>query len=205
MEIDPLTLDGRSRHLLLTALVVPRPIAWVSTLALDGTRNLAPYSFFNLVSSSPPTAVISVGMRAGREKDTLANARANGELVLNIVSRQLTEGMNASAVESAPEHDEFPFAGVHATPASRVAPPRVAEALAHLECRVSQIVPVPDDDGRVANHVIFARIVHIHVDDALYTPPHRIDPLRLDPVARLAGEDYAALGELFALARPTLP
>jgi flavin reductase (DIM6/NTAB) family NADH-FMN oxidoreductase RutF len=205
MEIDPLTLDGRSRHLLLTGLVVPRPIAWVSTVAHDGTHNLAPYSFFNLVSSSPPTAIIAVGMRAGREKDTLANARAGGELVVNIVSRALTEAMNASAVESEPAHDEFPFAGVHALPALQVAPPRVAEALAHLECRVSQIVPVPDADGEVANHVIFATIVHIHVDDAIFTPPHRIDTRRLDPVARLAGEDYAALGELFALARPTLP
>lgn len=200
-----MTLDGRSRHLLLTGLVIPRPIAWVSTLSPAGGRNLAPYSFFNLVSSLPPTVVISVGMRDGREKDTLANARSSGELVINMVSRPLTEAMNASAVESAPDHDEFDFAGLAAEPSVVVAAPRVAAARAHLECRVSQILPVPDSDGRVANHVIFARIVHVHVDDTLFTPPHRIDAAGLDPVARLAGEDYATLGERFAIPRPALP
>jgi hypothetical protein len=113
--------------------------------------------------------------------------------------------MNASSVESAPEHDEFAFAGVTPAPSRVVRPPRVAEAKAHLEARVTRIVPVEDDDGAVANHVVFARVVHVHVDDALFTPPHRVDARALDPVARLAGLGYAAVGELFDLARPELP
>jgi flavin reductase (DIM6/NTAB) family NADH-FMN oxidoreductase RutF len=205
MEIDPATLDPRARHQLMTGLVVPRPIAWVSTVDDVGRRNLAPYSFFALVSSAPPTVVVSVGRRAGREKDTLVNARTTGELVVNVVGRALVEAMNASAIESDPEHDEFAFAGVTPVPSRVVRPPRVAEARAHLEARVTQVVPVADDDGTVANHVIFARVVHLHVDDALFAPPHRVDPRGLDPVARLAGIAYAALGETFELPRPTAP
>jgi flavin reductase (DIM6/NTAB) family NADH-FMN oxidoreductase RutF len=202
MELDPATLPARSRHLLLTGLVVPRPIAWVSTLAADGTPNLAPYSFFALVSSAPPTVVVSVGSRGGVPKDTLANARATGELVVNVVGRELAVPMNASSIESAPDHDEFAFAGVTPAPSRVVRPPRVAEARAHLEARVTQIVPVPDDDGAVENHVLFARVVHVHVDDALFTPPHRVDAVGLDPLARLAGLAYAPMGEPFELTRP---
>ncbi|MDA0700609.1 MAG: flavin reductase family protein [bacterium] len=202
MEIDPSTLTPRDRHLLMTGLVVPRPIAWVSTLDADGRRNLAPYSYFALVSSAPPTVIVSVGRRAGQEKDTLANARATGELVVNVVGRPLVEAMNASSVESDPQHDEFAFAGVTAAPSRRVRAPRVAEARAHLEARVTQIVPVEDEDGQVANHVIFARVVHVQLDDALFSLPHRVDAHGLDPVGRLAGLWYAALGETFALDRP---
>ena len=183
---------------------MPRPIAWVSTVDDGGRRNLAPYSFFALVSSAPPTVVVSVGRREGREKDTLVNARTTGELVVNVVGRSLVEAMNASAIESGPEHDEFAFAGVTPVPSRVVRPPRVAEARAHLEARVTQVVAVADDDGTVANHVIFARVVHVHLDDALFTPPHRVDARGLDPVARLAGLAYAALGETFELARPAL-
>lgn len=204
MEIDPQTLAPRDRHLLLTALVVPRPIGWISSLAADGAANLAPYSFFNLVSSQPPTLIVSVGQRDGRDKDTLANARASGELVVNVVSADLTEAMNLSAVESGPEHDEFAFAGVTRAPSAAVRAPRVAEARAHLEARVVDIVPLPDDDGVARNHLVIARIVHVHVDDALFTPPHRVDVAALAPVARLAGTAYGRLGELFSLPRPEL-
>jgi len=205
MEIDPAHLTPRDRHLLLTGLVIPRPIGWISSLAADGSVNLAPYSFFNLVASSPPTLVVSIGQRGADPKDTLANLRATGELVVNVVSDDLTEAMNASSVESGPAHDEFAFAGVHAAPSVAVTPPRVAEARAHLEARVVREVPVPDDDGTVRNHVVFARIVHVHVDDALFAPPHRVDAAGLAPVARLAGSWYGRLGELFAVPRPEVP
>lgn len=205
MEIDPATLGPRERHLLLTALVVPRPIGWISSLDVEGRANLAPYSFFNLVASTPPTLIVSVGQRAGRPKDTLANARATGELVVNVVSEALAEAMNASSVESDPEHDEFVFAGVAKAPSVVVRPPRVAAAHAHLEARLTQIVPLVDDDGQARNHVLFARIVHVHVADALFTPPHRVDVAALAPLARLAGTEYGRLRELFSLPRPTPP
>jgi flavin reductase (DIM6/NTAB) family NADH-FMN oxidoreductase RutF len=205
VELDLATLSARDRHLLLTGLVVPRPIAWVSTIATDGTPNLAPYSFFALVSSAPPTVVVSVGSRRGAPKDTLVNAEATGELVLNVVDRSLVEAMNATSVEAGPGLDEFAFAGLTATPSAAVRPPRVAQARAHLEARLVQVVPLPDDDGRVENRLLVARVVHVHVDDALFTPPHRVDARGLDPVARLAGLAYAALGEPFELPRPDAP
>lgn len=170
MELDPATVPPRDRHLLLTGLIVPRPIAWVSTLATDGTPNLAPYSFFALVSSAPATLVVSVGSRGGVPKDTLINAEATGELVVNVVGREL-----------------------------------VAEARAHLEARIVQVVPIPDDAGRVENRLIVARVVHVHLDDALFEAPHRVDVRGLDPVARLAGLGYAGMGEFFDLARPEHP
>lgn len=205
MDIDPATLDPRDRHLLLTALVVPRPIGWISSLDAEGRVNLAPYSFFNLVSSSPPTLIVSGGERQGRAKDTLANARATGELVVNVVSDDLAQAMNASSVESAPEHDEFAFAGLEPAPSAVVRPPRVAAARAHLEAKVVDVVPVRDEDGAAHNHVVFARILHVHVDDALFTPPHRVDVAALAPLARLAGTAYGRLGELFSLPRPAPP
>lgn len=205
MELDLAALPPRDRHLLLTGLVVPRPIAWVSTVAADGTPNLAPYSFFALVSSAPPTVVIGVGSRGGVPKDTLVNAEATGELVVNVVGRDLVAAMNATSVEAAPELDEFAIAGVTPAPSVAVRPPRVAEARAHLEARVVQVVPLPDDAGRIENRLIVARVVHVHLDDALFTPPHRVDVRGLDPVARLAGLAYAALGETFDLPRPGAP
>ncbi|MFN2321420.1 MAG: flavin reductase family protein [Trueperaceae bacterium] len=205
MELDPGTLPPRDRHLLLTGLVVPRPIAWVSTLAADGTPNLAPYSFFALVSSTPATVVVSVGSRDGTPKDTLLNAEANGELVVNVVGRESVAAMNATSVEAGPGLDEFAFAGVTPVPSAVVRPPRVAQARAHLEARVVQVVPIPDDAGRIENRLIVARVVHVHLDDALFDPPHRVDVRGLDPVARLAGLAYAGLGELFDLPRPEVP
>ena len=205
MDIDPATLTERDRHLLLTALVVPRPIGWISTLDAGGRLNLAPYSFFNLVASSPPTLIVSIGQRGGGPKDSLANLRATGELVVNVVSDGLTAAMNASSVESGPGHDEFAFAGLETAPSTVVRPPRVAAARAHLEARVVDEVAVVDDDGVAHNHVVFARIVHVHVDDAIFTPPHRIDMIALAPVARLAGTGYARIGELFSVPRPEVP
>jgi flavin reductase (DIM6/NTAB) family NADH-FMN oxidoreductase RutF len=205
MDIDPATLSARDRHLLLTALVVPRPIGWISTLDASGRPNLAPYSFFNLVSSSPPTLIVSIGQRGDGPKDTLANLRATGELVVNVVSDDLTAAMNASSVESWPGHDEFAFAGLASAPSAVVRPPRVAAARAHLEARVVDEVAVIDDDGVARNHVVFARIVHVHVDDAIVTPPHRIDMAALAPVARLAGTAYARFGEVFSVPRPEVP
>jgi flavin reductase (DIM6/NTAB) family NADH-FMN oxidoreductase RutF len=202
MDIDPATLTPRDRHLLLTALVVPRPIGWISTLDASGRPNLAPYSFFNLVASSPPTLIVSIGQRGAGPKDTLANLRATGELVVNVVSDDLTAAMNASSVESGRGPRRVRVRGLTPAPSAVVRPPRVAAARAHLEARVVDEIAVRDDDGVASNHVVFARIVHVHVDDAILTPPHRIDTAALAPVARLAGTAYGRLGELFSLARP---
>jgi len=181
---------ARELYLLLTGLVVPRPIAWVSTVAADGTRNLAPHSYFNLVSHDPP----HVGFSATGVRDTLTNVRASGEFVVNVVSADLVERMNLTATDFPPQEDEFDWAGLAAAPAVRVAAPRVAQARAHLECRLAQEVPV----GSAT--LVIGEVVHVHVDPAVWRDG-RVDPALLDPVCRLAGTGYATLGEVFSLPR----
>lgn len=180
----------RELYLLLTGLVIPRPIAWVSTVAVDGVRNLAPHSYFNLVSHDPPHVAFS----ATGVRDTLTNLRGTGEFVVNLVTAELVARMNLTATDFPPEQDEFVWAGLTAVPAVRVAPPRVAEAPAHLECRVAQEVPV----GSAT--LVIGEVVQVHVDPRVWRDG-RVDPALLDPVGRLAGTGYARLGEVFTLPR----
>ncbi|MGH3682746.1 MAG: flavin reductase family protein [Natronosporangium sp.] len=180
----------RELYLLLTGLVVPRPIAWVSTVATDGVRNLAPHSYFNLVSHDPPhLAFSSTGVR-----DTLTNLRTCGEFVVNVVSADLVEAMNLTATDFPPGEDEFAWAGLTAVPAARVAAPRVAQARAHLECRLATELAV----GGAT--LVIGEVVHVHVDPGVWRDG-RVDPVLLDPVCRLAGTGYARLGEVFDLPR----
>lgn len=202
METNLDTLAPRLRHGLLTGLIVPRPIGWITTLDGAGNVNLAPFSFFNMVSSNPATVIVSIGQRDGRPKDSLANVQPGRELVVNIVTRSLLEAMNATSIESPPDHDELRAAGLTAAPSAVVRPPRVAESPAHLEARVTQVVPVLRDDGSASNHVVFARVVHLHVADEVLVGDHKVDTRTLAPVARLAGREYGLLGELVELDRP---
>jgi flavin reductase (DIM6/NTAB) family NADH-FMN oxidoreductase RutF len=189
---DTADLSGKEPYFLLTSLVVPRPIAWVSTLAEDGTPNLAPHSFFNVASSAPPIVhFTSIG-----EKDSLRNARATGEYVVSIVSRDLVEDMNTTSADFPPEVSEFAWAGLASAPSHRVRPPRVARAKAALECRVVDIV------SHGNGHMVFGEVVHYVIDDSIWDGG-RVQPDLLDPVARLSGSAYAAQGEIFKLARPT--
>jgi flavin reductase (DIM6/NTAB) family NADH-FMN oxidoreductase RutF len=137
----------------MTGLVIPRPIAWVSTLGEDGVRNVAPHSYFNVVSNDPPHVVFS----STGEKDTLRNVRASGEFVVNIVTEHVLEEMNATAADLPHGEDEFTWFGIEAAPSSVVAPPRVAAAKAHLECRLVDVVPL--GNGRLT----IGEVVHVHV------------------------------------------
>lgn len=190
--------EGEIARLLLS-LVVPRPIAWVSTIALDGTLNLAPFSFFNAVSSRPPVVMIAISDRAGSTKDTLHNARATGELVVNIVDEELAESMNQTAADWLPEVDEFERTGLATAASVEVRPPRVAAAPVALECRLSQIVPITDSSYTL----VLARVVWLHLRADLIRPNGLVDAARLRPVARLGGEEYSAIGRIFSMVRPT--
>lgn len=175
---------------LLTGLVVPRPIAWVSTVAADGVRNVAPHSYFMLVSHEPPHVAFS----STAVRDTLTNIRARGEFVVNVVTADLVERMNLTATDFPPGEDEFDWAGLAGAPAARVAVPRVAQARAHLECRLAREVPVGDAT------LVIGEVLHVHVDPLVWRDG-RVDPALLDPVGRLAGTGYARLGEIFTLPR----
>jgi flavin reductase (DIM6/NTAB) family NADH-FMN oxidoreductase RutF len=189
---DTEQLSGRDPYFLLTGLVVPRPIAWVSTLTEAGTANLAPHSYFNVISAQPPI----VHFTSSGEKDSLRNVRATGEFVVNIVSLDLVEEMNLTAADFPPEESEFDWAGLAREPSDRVRPPRVARARAALECRVRDIVSMG------TGHMVFGDVLRFHVDDEVWRDG-RVDPEALNPVGRLAGSAYSAQGKVFKLPRPT--
>lgn len=183
---------------LLTGLVVPRPIGWIGTADRDGRPNVAPYSFFNAVSGNPPTVLFSAGLGPRGTKDSLANARETGEFTCNMVGMSVAEGMNQSAAELAHGESEFDFAGLTPEPSVEIKAPRVAEAKASFECRVTHMIDIGDP---VANVVVFGEVVRFHVDDDILDGT-RIDFEGLDAVGRLAGNGYATTRERFELIRP---
>ena len=206
MEIDPRSIPPPAVYKLLIGCIVPRPIAWVSTVSPDGVHNVAPFSFFMGVCNDPPTLAFSAGPRAGGpgpgaadQKDTVRNLEATGDFVVNVVDDALAERMNLTSGEYPPAVDEFVLAGLTAAPSIKVRAPRVREAPISLECRVAQILRV----GRGPHSLVLGEILHFHVRDDLYDRgTGRIDMRRLQPVGRLAGEMYTHVHDLFELKRP---
>lgn len=201
MTIDPQEHDPRNVYKLLIGSIVPRPIAFVSTLSPEGIANLAPYSFFNAVCANPPVVLFCPTRRAGTGgvKDTLRNVEATGEFVVNIVSEAMAGPMNACSADFPPEVSEFAATGLTPLPSDVVRPPRVAESLIHMECRLLQVVPVSDQP--LGGAVVLGQVVRFHVDEALVTD-FRIDPDRLNAIGRMGGQFYARTTDRFEMARP---
>ena len=198
---DLSTADG---YKLLVSLVMPRPIAWITSVDLAGTVNAAPYSFFNLVSADPLLAAVGFSAASDREgKDTLANVRATGELVINLVSEPLADAMNITAVNAPRGTDEAAMAGLATTPSVQVKPPRIAESPVSLECQTYQFIePSP------RSTVLLARVVQVHVrrDAFLNEARLHIDPNVLQLIGRMhGGGGYCTTRNLFELDRPTWP
>lgn len=190
--------ESRDRYKLLTGLIVPRPIGWIGTRRHDGSNNLAPFSFFNLVSSSPPTVIFSAGRHADRPKDSAELASERGEFTVNVVSADLAEAMSLTSARFGPEDDEFAIAGLTAADGVKVDAPLVVEAPANLECRVTQIVEIGHE---AATRVVFGEVLAIHVrDDAL--DGTRVDLGIIDAIGRMAGSTYIYSRDRFEIARP---
>ena len=198
--IDPSTLRGRERYQLMTSLVVPRPIGWISTWGEDGIANLAPYSYFGALSVSPMLVGVSIGSRREGPKDTLVNVRRRGAFCVNVVSEHLLEAMNGSSAEVGPEVDEFEMVGLSPVSSERVDAPYVAGCPAVLECVVKKEV---DLDG-APNVLVIGEIVGIRIDPSLGFEDDTlsVDAARLKPVGRLSGGAYALPGVVRKLARP---
>jgi flavin reductase (DIM6/NTAB) family NADH-FMN oxidoreductase RutF len=191
LEVGPEDWDKREFYLLMTALVVPRPIGWMSTVSASGVRNLAPYSYFNLMGSDP----FYVAFGSTGVKDTLTNVRETKQFVANIATMHLLERMNFTSGDFPRDEDEFGWAGLTPVPSAKVLPPRVGEAKAHLECEMVQIVSDRN------THIVLGRIVHAHVDRSVWKDG-RVDAKLLDPICRLSGLNYGSLGDLFRVERP---
>ena len=198
MEFNPSDLNPKEVYKLLTGSVVPRPIAWVSTLSDAGELNLAPFSFFTVASRKPPILAISigpgVGERQGTEKDTLVNIRSQKEFVINIVSSSLGNEMQKSAENLPSEVNEFEKAGLTPIDSMTIKPMRVKEASIHLECKLHQIIPLGSD------HLILGEMIHYHIDDDTYLGNYKVNLEKLSPLGRLAG-NYSESTEFFTLPR----
>lgn len=198
--IDVPALTRRDRYQLLTSLVVPRPIAWVSTRSSDGTPNLAPFSYYTAVSATPMLVAVSVGHRSGVPKDTLRNVREAGAFCVNLVTARHLEAMNETAAEVEPAADEFARAGLRFAEADAVAAPYVADAPAVLECRLFKDVELEGS----SNVLLIGEVLRLRLAEEARLLPgtHNVDTLALQPVARLWGDLYALLGEVVELPRP---
>lgn len=196
MKIDPDT-HHRSLYRTLTSAVIPRPIGWISTTSEDGGDNLAPYSFFNVVSALPPTVMFAPNKEGGAElKDSARNAEASGEFVHNVVTAEFAEQMNQTSATLPPEESEFDHGDIERAPSEKVTPPRVAGAKLSFECEVSEIV----DIGHAK--VVFGEVVLVHADDSVLTDEGKVDVAEVDAVGRLAGNWYASTEDRYEMVRP---
>ncbi|MDJ0947374.1 MAG: flavin reductase family protein [Alphaproteobacteria bacterium] len=196
------------RHNPFNALVIPRPIGWISSLAPDGSANLAPYSFFNGVSYTPPQVMFSGGPRLAApgekapKKDSVANIEATGDFVVNLATWALREAMNQTAIDAPPEVDEFDYAGLTRAPSELVKAPRVAESPVHLECEYVKSVELLADEGVEPNIIVIGKVVGVHISDSVLTDGV-VDQTKLVPIGRLGGHDYVKVTDIFTMRRPT--
>ena len=197
MIVDFGQLEPRERYFWMISTIVPRPIAWVSTVSPEGALNLAPFSYFNGVTGDPPVVSISVGSRKGEPKDTARNAMATKELVVNIVPAGLGRQMVQTSADYAYGVSEFEKAGLTPEPSRLVKPPRVKEAPVAMDCRLYDTVAI----GK--NTLILAEILLLHADDRVMKDGYP-DPEKLQPLGRLGGDLYGTLGEVVRHERPSI-
>jgi len=199
MVIDPATLNNKEMYKFLIGGVAPRPIAWVGTRSQDGTNNLAPFSFYNAFSSTPPIVGFSTIPRLdGRKKDSLQNVLDTGCFTLSAVSHRLVQQMSKSAALLEPEEDEFAYAGLEPAKAEKVNAPYVKDAQLVFECTLNQVISFGDVEG--AGNLVLGQIINIRIDDNIYDNGY-VDFEKLDPVGRLAGNWYATIRDKFELTR----
>lgn len=200
MQFTTQDTDPSVLYKLLTGTIIPRPIGWISTVDANGINNLAPFSYFNMVSSDPPCVMFSTRRDDNKFKDTLNNVLSNGQFVVNLVTMNVVEQMNATSASVPSEIDEFELA--HLTPIDSVfiQPKRVKESPVHLECEMMHHYFMDNETGGGAC-LIVGRVKIIHIDDVILMENNRINLDVYKPVARLAGSNYAKLGEIFSIKR----
>jgi flavin reductase (DIM6/NTAB) family NADH-FMN oxidoreductase RutF len=200
-SIDPETLSVKENYKFLTGSIIPRPIAFVSTLSKEGVLNAAPFSYFNALTSNPPLIAISIGRKDGVQKDTSRNAETLGEFVVHIPDETYIEAVNITAANLGPDESEVDLAKLTAVDSVKVKVPGIAESRIRMECVVEQILPLGGTADKPATDLLIGKVVHYHIADELYNEG-KIDAEKLRPVGRLAGTNYVKLGKTFSLDRP---
>ena len=199
MKINPHNFEGFNR--VLTSIVVPRPIAFVSTISNSGKTNLAPYSFFNAVSYKPPLLAFSSSKFTpeGKIKDSLTNIEENGEFVVNVVVDKIAASMNQTAAEYPENISEFNISGLTPIKSEKITPPRVKESPVNMECKLDRIIHLGENVDSYG--LVIGEIVLVHIEDSLISG-HRINHQKLNPTGRLAGNMYCKTSDTFELIRP---
>ena len=195
MILDPAQVSTTDIYRALISVVVPRPIAFVSTLGADGRTNVAPFSFFNAIASAPPLVGIAILDRQDDPKDTLRNIRATGEFVANLVSEPMLNAMVRTAGDWPADVSEFEIAGLTAAPSQKVKAPSVAESPVHLECTLYKEIELG------SSSLLVGEVVLLRVKDDVMTEG-RVDPMKLQAVGRLGGELYSLMREVVKVSRP---
>jgi flavin reductase (DIM6/NTAB) family NADH-FMN oxidoreductase RutF len=198
LVVDPASVSAQANYKLLIGSVVPRPIAFVSTLSPEGIPNLAPFSFFNAVCGNPPVITFACGFRIP-PKDTLANVRATGEFVVNIVTEEMAEKMNLTSGDYPADVDEFEISALTPAPSDLVKPPRVRESPVNMECKALQIVDISTRPQ--GGSLIIGEVVRFHIDPRL-VDNFRIDADKLRAIGRMGGNEYTRTRSRFEMIRP---
>ncbi len=201
MEIDPSAVRPSVLYQHMIHCIVPRPIAWVSTVSADGATNIAPFSFFTGVGSRPPSLLFCpANDRRGEPKDTLRNIQATGDFVVNIVPFAVVEQMNSTAANLPPDQSEFDASGLTAVESRRVKAPRVAESPVQFECTTMRVLQIGAGPGGA--NIVIGNVVHLHIDDSVVGAKELVDPDLLDAVGRMGGLTYCRTTTRFDLERP---
>ena len=195
MILDPATIPPGEFYRFMIGVVVPRPIAFVSTVSPAGALNVAPFSYFNAITNKPPLLGISINRRGGEPKDTLRNIEQTGEFVVNTVDEALGARMVEASGDWPEEVDEFALTGLTPVPSDLVRPPRVGEAPVSLECRLHRLIEL----GNAC--FVVGEIVRAHVKDEVLTGD-RVDVVKLRPLGRLGGDSYSVVRDVFQMSRP---
>ncbi|HEX3473245.1 MAG TPA: flavin reductase family protein [Silvibacterium sp.] len=201
LRFDSASSSPSDIYKLMIGMVVPRPIAFVSSLDEHGVRNLAPFSYFMACTSNPPVVCFVSSFRSGTlpAKDTLRNIVATKEFVVNIVSEEFADKMNLTSAEVPPEIDEFELSGLTPVASELIKPPRVAESHAQMECRLRQLLEIGNQTG--GGTIIFGDVLRFHVDEAV-VDGYKIDPEKLKAVGRMGGPTYVRTRDRFDMIRP---
>lgn len=197
--IDPKQNTERENYKLLIGSIIPRPIAFVTTQSEAGIVNGAPFSYFNIVSSNPPMVSLAIQRPKGELKDTARNIYGNGEFVVHIVDNENVAKINETAASLPSSESEVESANLTLIPSTAISVPGINESKVHMECRLVQAIPL--GEGESGSDLFIGEVVRFHVEEAIYENG-RIDPRGLDAVSRLAGANYAAIGEIFSMERP---
>lgn len=200
MQFDPANLEHAAVYKLLTGSVIPRPIGWISSISEDGINNLAPFSYFNAIGEDPPHVMFSTTRGNNSNKDTLNNVLATKQFVVNMVTEETVERMNATSQAFSPDVDEFEFVGLTPIASTKIKPMRVAESPVTFECELVHSYSLEDHKNGGATMLV-GKIVMMHFHDEVLLENYKINLENYKPVARLAGSNYTTIGKIFSIKR----